>query len=119
MPGPADIQSFIAMHLVAKIGFQVHEITSLKLIEKGLPKEDLALTSLLDFPFQMVGGWLAANWSRGDRPLGAWEKAYWARLGMAAVASLLVWSYPTGQEKISTLYFSAIVATTLLASFTR
>ena len=114
-----DIQSFVAMHLVAKIGFQIHEITNLKLIEKGLPKEDLALASLLDFPFQMVGGWLAANWSRGDRPLSAWEKAYWARLGMAAVASLLVWGYPSGQNQVSATYFGAIVGTTLLASFTR
>ncbi len=116
----ADIQSFIVMHLVSKIGFQVHEITNLKLIEKGLRKEDLALTSLLDFPCQIVGGWLAADWSRGERPLKAWERAYWARLAMAIVACLLVWAYPNSDgAPIGGPYFAAVVAVTVAASFTR
>lgn len=46
------------LHLLAKIGFMANDsITSLKLLEKGLLKEDMAVAVLIDFPFQMIGGW--------------------------------------------------------------
>lgn len=65
-----DVQSFIVLHLIAKIGTATNDAaTSLKLLEKGLSKEDLALAVLIDFPFQIVGGWAAAKWSSGKRPL--------------------------------------------------
>ena len=58
------------VHLVSKLGTAANDAaTSLKLLEKGLSKEDLALAVLIDFPFQIIFGWLAAKWSRGDKPL--------------------------------------------------
>ena len=108
-------------------------VTGLKLLEKGLSKEDLAVAVLLDFPAQMIAGWLAAKWSRPapasrhpltgsansaqSQVLRPWVYAFWARLGMAAMATLVVHSFPTG--KISTGYFGLVVATTLLSSLTR
>jgi hypothetical protein len=39
--------------MVAKTGFQANDtVTDLKLIEKGLSREDLALFVLIDFPIQ-------------------------------------------------------------------
>ena len=65
-----DDQSFLLIHLVAKIGTAASDAaTNLKLIERGLKREDLALAVLIDFPFQILWGWLAAGWSRGDQPL--------------------------------------------------
>ncbi len=130
-----DIQSFLLVHLICKIGFQVNDsVTSLKLLEKGLSKEDLAVAVLLDFPAQMVAGWLAAKWSRpapsSRHPLtGAsvgtsnggvlrpWIWAFWARLVMAAVATVVVWAFP--KEKVGGGYFAIVIATTLLSSLTR
>lgn len=64
------MQSFIIVLLTAKIGFICHEaVTSLKLLEKGFSKEDLALSVLLDFPLQILFGYYAAKWSNGPRPL--------------------------------------------------
>lgn len=61
----ADVQSFILLHLVAKIGFMANDsVTSLKLLEKGLLKEDMAVTVLIDFPFQIIGGWWVVHWMR-------------------------------------------------------
>lgn len=38
-------------------------VTSLKLLEKGLLKEDMAVAVLIDFPFQIIGGWCVLSWS--------------------------------------------------------
>jgi PAT family acetyl-CoA transporter-like MFS transporter 1 len=123
----ADIQSFLLIHLVCKIGFQVNEsVTSLKLLEKGLSKEDMAVAVLLDFPAQMVAGWLAAKWSRpahagagggSDKVLRPWVWAFWARLAMASTAALVVYGFPRGQ--VGKGYFTLVVMTTLLSSLAR
>jgi len=110
------IQSLIIMHIFAKIGFQANEaVTSLKLVEKGLGREDLAIAVLIDFPFQIFGGWIAARWSRGDKPLRPWIWAFWPRLGFAFIATLVVYWFPT--PPISTSFFVFLVINTVLASF--
>lgn len=88
-----DIQKLGMVYLVAKIAGVAHEtVTSLKLVEKGLAKEDLAIAVLIDFPFQIIGSWLAGRWSRGNKPLRPWLIAFWFRvlfvfIGMAMVAT--------------------------------
>ncbi|BEI79781.1 hypothetical protein CcaverHIS002_0103100 [Cutaneotrichosporon cavernicola] len=136
--GLKNIQSFLFILLIAKFGFQVNEsVTQLKLLEKGLSKEDLAVAALLDFPAQMVVGWLAAKWSRppvtdeGRHPLSAgnvrvaaatsvlkvWIGAFWARLGMAVVAAFVVWLFPSS-GKVGMGYFSLVILTILMTSLT-
>lgn len=64
------MRSYVGVLLVSKIGFICHEaVTSLKLLEKGFSREDLALSVLLDFPLQIFFGYYAAKWSNGPRPL--------------------------------------------------
>ncbi|WVQ78639.1 hypothetical protein IAT38_000726 [Cryptococcus sp. DSM 104549] len=135
-----NIQTFLFVHLICKIGFQVNDsVTSLKLLEKGLSKEDLAVAVLLDFPAQMAVGWLAAKWSRpappppspsrGKHPLtsteqgdgGAhvlkpWLYAFWARLAMAAISALVVAGFPKGG--VGSGYFALVIATMLFSSLT-
>lgn len=131
-----DIQSFLLILLLAKFGFQVNEsVTQLKLLEKGLNKEDLAVAVLLDFPAQMIVGWLAAKWSRPTsdehrHPLSSgatrasaaqgtlriWVGAFWARLAMACIAPLVVWGFP---DKVGRGYFGLVIATILSTSLTK
>lgn len=112
----ADVQQLLLLHFVCKIGFQANEaVTSLKLVEKGLGREDLALAVLIDFPCQIFGGYLAARWSRGDKPLRPWLAAFWVRLGFAAVWTVIVSRFPSGP--ISTSYFAFLVAMTVLQGF--
>ncbi|AFR98778.2 transporter protein [Cryptococcus neoformans C23] len=131
-----NIQTFLFVHLICKIGFQVNDsVTSLKLLEKGLSKEDLAVAVLLDFPAQMAVGWLAAKWSRpvpsshplttggGGRESGnvlkPWLYAFWARLAMAAISTLVVAGFPSNRAgSVGTTYFLLIIATTLFSSLT-
>jgi MFS transporter, PAT family, solute carrier family 33 (acetyl-CoA transportor), member 1 len=104
------------MHFVCKIGFQANEaVTSLKMVEKGLEKEELALAVLIDFPCQIIGGYLTARWSKGDKPLRPWLLAYGVRLAFAALWPIVVHGFPT--SPISNSYFSFLVAMTVVQGF--
>lgn len=111
-----DVQLLIIMHLFAKIGFAANEaVTSLKLVEKGFKREELAIAVLIDFPFQIMGGWLAAKWSRGDHPLRPWIIAFWPRFFLAFVATLIVYGFP--KPPITLGFFVFLVVHTVLSSF--
>jgi MFS transporter, PAT family, solute carrier family 33 (acetyl-CoA transportor), member 1 len=104
------------MHIFAKIGFVANDaVTHLKMVEKGLDREDLALAVLVDFPFQILGGWLAAKWSKGDQPLRPWVWAFWPRLGFALISAIIVFYFPT--PPISRGFFVFLVVHTVLQSF--
>ncbi|KAI0273249.1 acetyl-coenzyme A transporter 1 [Russula aff. rugulosa BPL654] len=110
------VQSSLCVHLFAKIGWAAHDTaTNLKMVEKGLGKEDLAVSVLIDFPFQILGGYLAARWSRGDRPLRPWIWAFGPRLGFVLVGAIIVWRFP--KPPISTGFFAFLVMQTVLGSF--
>lgn len=112
----SDVQSLLLMHFLCKIGFQANEaVTSLKMVEKGLGKEDLALAVMIDFPCQIVGGYLTAKWSKGDKPLRPWLIAYAVRLSFAAFWAVIVHSFP--HPPISTSFFSLLVCMTVLQGF--
>lgn len=62
------VRSFALILLSFKFGFSAYDaVAPLKLLEKGFPKEFLALTVLIDFPFQMAMGFYVAKWSAGPR----------------------------------------------------
>nr|UJH94535.1 ST.15 [Starmerella bombicola] len=110
------MQSLLVLHLVAKIAFQAAEaVTNLKLIEKGLSKEDLALVVLIDFPFEIVFGYYAAKWSTGPHPLNSWLWAYVLRLVFAFISMSQVYFFPS--KGVSMGYLSYIVLVHVLGSF--
>lgn len=104
------------MHVFAKLGFAANEAaTSLKMVEKGFKREELAIAVLIDFPFQIFGGYIAARWSRGDRPLRPWIWAFWPRLGFGLMATFVVYYFPT--PPISNGFFMFLIVHTVLSSF--
>ncbi|TBU26371.1 MFS general substrate transporter [Dichomitus squalens] len=110
------VQVLLGVHLLAKIGWQASDAaTQLKMVEKGLGREDLAITVLIDFPFEIIGGWLAGKWSRGDKPLRAWIYAFWPRLGLTLLATLMVYWFP--KPPITTGFFVSLVLLTIAQSF--
>ncbi|KAK9471135.1 acetyl-coenzyme A transporter 1-domain-containing protein [Dipodascopsis tothii] len=112
----SNVQLFIMVHFVAKIGFQANDaVTNLKLLEKGFSKEDLALTVLIDFPFEIIFGYYAAKWSVGANPLRPWLYAFMGRLGAALLAQLSVWAFP--QSGVGFSYLLAIIGVHVLGSF--
>ena len=89
------VQSIVIIHLFAKIGFQANEaVTNLKLVDKGLTHEDLALTILLDFPVEIGLAYYAAKWSMDNHPIHVWLYAFLARLAAALFAQGTVMIFP-------------------------
>ncbi|KAF8339901.1 acetyl-coenzyme A transporter 1-domain-containing protein [Cantharellus anzutake] len=110
-----QIQTLVIIHLVAKIGFQANDAaTDLKLMEKGLlTREDLALVALIDFPLQLVGGWVAARWSTGDHKLRPWLQGYVVRLAFALASVGLVKGFNAEDAKSRWLLLLIIVVKVL------
>lgn len=109
------VRQFMIVHLVSKIGFQANEaVTGLKLVEKGFGKEDLALAVLLDFPLQIVLGYLAAKYSRGSSALSPWLGGFAGRLVCAAISAAVVYRLP---HPVGLGYWLLILVTTIAGSF--
>ncbi|PNS15993.1 hypothetical protein CAC42_4394 [Sphaceloma murrayae] len=92
-----NIQSIIIVHLIAKIGFQANDaVTNLKLLDKGFSQEDLALTVLIDFPFEISLGYYAGKWSEQYGSMRLWSWAFVGRLVAAMFAHFVVAIFPKG-----------------------
>ncbi|KAH8802699.1 acetyl-coenzyme A transporter 1-domain-containing protein [Xylogone sp. PMI_703] len=92
-----NIQTIIIIHLIAKIGFQANDgVTNLKLLDKGFSQEDLALTVLIDFPFEIGLGYYAGKWSTEYTPMRLWCWGFVGRLVAALFAQFVVTIFPSG-----------------------
>lgn len=92
-----NIQTIIIIHLIAKIGFQANDgVTNLKLLDKGFSQEDLALTVLIDFPFEIGLGYYAGKWSTEYTPMRLWCWGFAGRLVAALFAQFTVIIFPSG-----------------------
>lgn len=111
-----NIQIFIVIHLIAKIGFQANDaVTNLKLLDKGFSQEDLALTVLIDFPFEISLGYYAGKWSEQYQPIRVWCWAFIGRLGAAVFAQLVVMAFPTGGT--TTWYLCVVIVEHVFSTF--
>lgn len=111
-----NIQIFIIIHLIAKIGFQANDaVTNLKLIDKGFSTEDLALTVLIDFPFEISLGYYAGKWSEKYQPIPVWCWAFIGRLVAACFAQLVVMMFPAGGT--TTAYLLLVIVEHVFSTF--
>ncbi|KAF6006753.1 hypothetical protein HII12_004947 [Brettanomyces bruxellensis] len=112
-----NVRTFICLLLVCKIAFQANEgATDLKLLDKGFSREDLAITVLIDFPFEIIFGYYVARWSSGSEPLKPWLYGYLGRIAAALLGQFLVARFPKS-GKIGTFYFLCVIGQHLLSSF--
>lgn len=92
-----NIQSFIIIHLIAKIGFQANDaVTSLKLLDKGLKQEELSLVILVDFPVEVFLGYYVGKWCQTYPAMHIWCYAFVGRLAAAGFAQFVVSIFPSG-----------------------
>ncbi|KAF2477220.1 uncharacterized protein BDR25DRAFT_208292 [Lindgomyces ingoldianus] len=111
-----NIQTFIIIHLIAKIGFQANDgVTSLKLIDKGFSQEDLALTILIDFPFEVGLGYYIGKWCQTSPPMHIWCWAFVGRLVAAGFAQFVVSIFPPGGT--TTWYLLLVICEHVLSTF--
>jgi len=111
-----NIQTIIIIHLIAKIGFQANDgVTNLKLLDKGFSKEDMALTVLIDFPFEIGLGYYAGKWSTTYTPMRLWCWAFVGRLIAAILAQITVMIFPA---KVDIWYLLVVIAEHVFSTFT-
>lgn len=112
-----NIQTIIIIHMIAKIGFQANDaITNLKLIDKGFSQEDLALTVLIDFPFEIGLGYYAGKWSTTYTPMRLWCWAFVGRLIAAVIAQITIVIFPA--NGVETWYLLVVIAEHIFSTFT-
>ncbi|RDL31508.1 Uncharacterized protein BP5553_09717 [Venustampulla echinocandica] len=112
-----NIQTIIIIHLIAKIGFQANDgVTNLKLIDKGFSQEDLALTVLIDFPFEIGLGYYAGKWSSTYTPMRLWCWGFVGRLIAAVIAQITVIIFPA--NGVDTWYLLVVIAEHIFSTFT-
>ncbi|KAF2839130.1 hypothetical protein M501DRAFT_933525 [Patellaria atrata CBS 101060] len=111
-----NIQTIIIIHLIAKIGFQANDaVTNLKLLDKGFSQEDMALTVLIDFPFEIGLGYYVGKWSQTYPPIHLWCWAFIGRLGAAAFAQIVVYIFPAGG--VTTWYLLTVIVEHVYSTF--
>ncbi len=111
-----SVQTFMLVHLVAKLGFQANDgATQLKLIDKGFGQDNMALAVLIDFPFEIGLGYYIGKWSSVYQPMTLWSLAFVGRLAAALVAQCVVWIYPSGG--VTAWYLGVVVLSHVFSTF--
>jgi hypothetical protein len=112
-----NIQTIILVHLIAKIGFQANDgVTGLKLLDKGFGTDNMALTVLIDFPFEIGLGYYAGKWSQEYTPMRLWCWGFAGRLAAAVLAQFIVSIFPAGG--VTSWYLLAVIAQHVFSTFT-
>ncbi|TGO45595.1 hypothetical protein BOTNAR_0654g00030 [Botryotinia narcissicola] len=112
-----NIQTIIIIHLIAKISFQANDgVTNLKLIDKGFSQEDMALTVLIDFPFEIGLGYYAGKWSTSYTPIRLWCWGFVGRLIAAVIAQITDIIFPA--NGVDTWYLLVVIAEHIFSTFT-
>jgi PAT family acetyl-CoA transporter-like MFS transporter 1 len=111
-----NIQTLIVVHLIAKIGFQANDgATMLKMLDKGFGQDNLSLTVLIDFPFEIGLGYYVGKWSSAYGPMKLWSWAFIGRLFAAALAQFIVYIFPS--TGVSTGYLLLVIFGHVLSTF--
>ncbi|KAI9781202.1 MAG: hypothetical protein M1816_002462 [Peltula sp. TS41687] len=111
-----NVQTFIVLHLISKIGFQANDaVTNLKLLDKGFSQEDMALTVLIDFPFEISLGYYAGKWSSRYPPMQLWCWAFVGRLVAAVLAQGVVMIFP--KDGVQTWYLLLVISVHIFSTF--
>ncbi|XP_061097641.1 acetyl-coenzyme A transporter 1-like [Conger conger] len=106
-----SVFTFCCLLLTAKVGFSAADaVTGLKLVEAGVPKEQLALLAVPMVPLQILLPLVISKYTAGPRPLDVFYRAFPFRLLMGLVYALLVWWTPSvKQEGGFPVYYYAVV----------
>jgi len=92
-------------------------VTNLKLLDLGFSQEDLALTVLIDFPFEIALGYYAGQWCAVYHPMKLWSYAFVGRLIAAVLAHITVAIFPKNGN-VETWYLLVVIAEHIFSTFT-
>ena len=89
------VRSLCVVLLTSKVGFAAADaLSALKLQERGLKKEGLALMGVLVTPVALLVPAVVAKYTHGDRPLDVFMHAFPYRLAVGLLLAALVYAVP-------------------------
>jgi MFS transporter, PAT family, solute carrier family 33 (acetyl-CoA transportor), member 1 len=104
--------------LTAKISFAaVDGITTLKLVEYGIPKDKIALLSIPLVPVQILLPFIISRFTTGPYPMKFYIKAFPYRLLITIVIAIFVYVTPSmidREKEVPVYYYAAIVTIYLI-----
>ncbi|GLH02093.1 Acetyl-coenzyme A transporter 1 [Gryllus bimaculatus] len=90
------IRTTILVLLTCKIGFSACDaVTSLKLVDAGVPKEKLAMLALPMVPLQIILPLIISKYTAGSKPMSIYIAAIPYRLLFGLIAAFVVWITPS------------------------
>ncbi|XP_063228297.1 acetyl-coenzyme A transporter 1 [Bacillus rossius redtenbacheri] len=106
-----SIRTTMLVLLTCKIAFSACDaVTSLKLIDAGVPKEKLALMAIPMVPLQIILPLVISKYTTGPRPMDVFIAAYPYRLCFGVVAAFIVWITPIlVQDGVVPLYYYGLL----------
>ncbi|XP_050442543.1 acetyl-coenzyme A transporter 1 [Adelges cooleyi] len=117
-----SVKTLSLILLTAKIGFSaVDAVSSLKIIDKGVPKDDIAMIGILLIPLQIVLPILISKYTTGSKPMNVYLKSIPYRLMIGILIALLVYFTPSFINQdghISMLYYILVMSTFFLHQLT-
>lgn len=103
------IRTLAAILLTVKVTFAACDsVTSLKLIDAGVPKEKLALLAVPLVPLQIILPLVISKYTTGPRPMNVYLKAIPYRIVFSVLASAIVWLAPftlSAKGEVPTYYY--------------
>lgn len=102
---------FSLILLTAKVSFAACDaVTTLKLIDYGIPKDKIALLSIPLIPLQILLPFIISRYTTGPHPMTFYMKAFPYRLIMTIVIAAFVYATPSmimtdGEVKNIPIYF--------------
>ncbi|EDO34028.1 predicted protein [Nematostella vectensis] len=117
------VLKFIVILLTCKAGFAAADaVTGLKLVEAGVPKENLAMLAVPMVPIQILLPLFISKFTSGPRPLDVFLKAYPLRLCFGLVFIACVWWAKNvrspGQEYFPWYFYAGILVVYALHQMT-
>lgn len=117
-----SVKTLSIILLTAKIGFSAVDVVSgLKIIDKGVPKDDIAMIGLLLIPLQIILPVLIAKYTSGPKPMNVYLKSIPYRLLIGILIVLLVYFTPYFIDQdgnVSTFYYILVMCSFLLHQLT-
>lgn len=108
------VRTLALVLFTAKIGFSASDaVSGLKLVEAGVPREDLALLAVPLVPVQIIMPIILAKHTTGPKPLSLWLRAFPLRLLVGPLVAGLVALTPSLLGETGPSYFYLFILMTL------
>jgi hypothetical protein len=112
------VQRLILFLLLSKFPFSVHDhVSSLQLVRRGFPRQQLAFMAVLQWPFDVLGAIVTGRYARTSRSLrdSLWQLGFFLRLFLAIITPLFIhFMFPYGHGDIPAWLFFLVFMISVL-----